>query len=231
MEAKVKSIKKYGNEFKVGLFIILCILGAVYLIARTGKLNIKKDGYHIYVLFDEVAGLGEKAPVNLNGLEVGKVDDIKVSYDNDRTQILLKLWLDKEAKIREGAVASIKTLGLMGEKYIQISSSEGKDFIKPGVTLQGKPYEDLDSLMEESKIIAKNVDNLIGNLNGLTDEVKKLTLNLNYTVEDNQDTISEIVRNLETVSKNFEEFSEDLKRHPWKLLFREKEKKSREKGR
>ena len=107
-------MKKYGNEFKVGLFFVICILGLLYLSFSTGKMGIKKDGYYIYVTFNDVAGLDPKAPVMLNGLEVGKVDDIQVTYDGEDTVIVLKLWLNSEAKVRENPIVYIKTLGLMG---------------------------------------------------------------------------------------------------------------------
>jgi phospholipid/cholesterol/gamma-HCH transport system substrate-binding protein len=210
---------KNTNEFKVGLFVILCIFGLLYLVYSTGKLNIKKDGYHIYVVYDEVVGINKKAPVMLNGLEMGKVEDIKVSYDNDKTQIVLKLWLDKQARIREDPVVSIKTLGLMGEKYIQISSSQGRDFVKQGTVLKGKPYLDMDELMEQIQSISKEV----------MCDVNKLLASINGTVEDNKQSIGQIIKNLEASSRNLEEFSDEVKRHPWKLLFKTKEKPRKEK--
>lgn len=200
-------MKKYSNEFKVGLFILICLFGLFYLTLRTGKLTAKKSGYYLYVTFDEVAGLGKKAPVMLNGFEVGKVEEMKVSYDDDRTIILIKLWLDSSAKIREDAAVSIKTLGLMGEKYIQITSRQG-NFVKPDSTIPGKPYTDLDSMMEQAKL--------------LTDEAKNLAASLNYAVTDNKERVSAIVKNLESTSVNLEELSADLKNHPWKLLSKPK---------
>jgi phospholipid/cholesterol/gamma-HCH transport system substrate-binding protein len=203
-------MKKYGNEFKVGLFVILCILGLAYLTYRTGKLNIKKEGYSINVVFDEIAGLQKKAPVMLNGMEVGKVEDIQPTYENDKTRILLRVWLSKEAKVRENPIVSIKTLGLMGEKYIQISSREGQNFIAPGTTIAGQPYMDMDTLMASAEEIST--------------ELKKLAKEINYSMGGNKDKVSTIVSNFEATSKNFEEFSADIKRHPWKLLYKTKEK-------
>jgi len=206
-------MKKYGNEFLVGLFIILCILGFFYLISSTGKLDLKKEGYYIYVIFDDIAGVQKKAPVMLNGVEIGKVDEIKFIYDNDKTQIKLKLWLKQDARIRENPAISIKTMGLMGEKFIQISSSQGANFIAPEVVLSGNPYLDIDSLTKD--------------VSALTEEVKKLAAGLNDTLDSNKDRISQIVVNLEATSKNFQEFSEDIKKHPWKLLFKGKEAKTK----
>ena len=206
-------MKKYTNEFKVGLFLLLAILGLLYLTYSTGKLNIKKSGYHIYAVFDEIAGLDLKAPVMLNGLEVGKVDEIKFAYDKDKTEIILKLFIDSKAKIRENPTISIKTLGLMGEKYIQISSTKGENFIDPESIVSGKPYLDLDALIEQAQTISEEI----------SQQVNRLLNTVNTALEDNQDSITKIVKNLEATSVNFEEFSEDIKRHPWKLLFKTKE--------
>jgi phospholipid/cholesterol/gamma-HCH transport system substrate-binding protein len=194
-------MKKYGNEFKVGLFIIACVVGISYLVISTGKLNLKKEGYSIFVNFDEIAGLQKKAPVMLNGLEVGKVEDITVNYDNEQTKVVLRIWLDKNAKVRDNALVSIKTLGLMGEKYIQIASHKGGAFLKQDSVLEGRPYLDLDAMMEQAQ--------------GISEEAKKLTELLNSTAEDNKDSINAIV-------KNFEELSADIRKHPWKLLYKTK---------
>lgn len=210
-------MRKYSNEFKVGIFVLLCIGGLFYLTYRTGKLNIKKGGYRIYVVFDEIAGLEKKAPVALNGVKVGKVEDIKISYGNNTTRSILTLWLDEQAKIRDDAVVSVRTLGLMGEKYIQITSSSGKDFIKPESILEGRPYLDMDTLIEQTQSISKDI----------SQQVNKLVTNLNFAVEDNRGNIAEIIKNLESASKNFEEFSADVKQHPWKLLMKEKEKQQK----
>lgn len=206
-------MKKNADEFKVGLFVVICILGLFYLSYSTGKMNFKKEGYYIYVTFNDIAGLAKKAPVMLNGLEVGKVEDIKISYDTNKTCVILKLWIDDKIKVRENPEVSIKTLGLMGEKYIQISSLVGGDFIKPETTVNGNDYTDFDALTKQVQDISS--------------EVKKLTTTLNSAVDNNKESINQIVKNLETTSKNFEEFSEDIKKHPWKLLFKSKDKKAK----
>jgi phospholipid/cholesterol/gamma-HCH transport system substrate-binding protein len=217
--------KNFTNEVKVGIFFFACLLALIYLTVSTGKLDIKSGGYSIYVVFDDIAGLGTKAPVMLNGREVGKVEDIKISYEADTTKIVLKMWVNDEAKIRSQATASIKTLGLMGEKYIQISSNKGDDFIKPDAILVGKPYMDMDALMDEAQSVSKDVGVLVNNVNSLTDEVKKLTVNLNYTVDGNQDKITKIIENMEVTSDNLQLLSEDVKTNPWKLLYKAKEKR------
>ncbi len=207
-------MKKYTNEFKVGLFVIFCLAGLFYLTYSTGKLDIRKKGCHIYVVFSETAGIKNKSPVMLNGYEVGKVDGIRFSYDEDKTRTILQLWLDDTAKVRVNPVVSIKTLGLMGEKYIEIASTEGKDFLRPGAVVEGKPFMDLDDMMEQAQALSKNI----------SEQVNKLLANINGTLGENKESVAAIIKNLEQASKNFEDFSSDIKRHPWKLLFKTKEK-------
>jgi phospholipid/cholesterol/gamma-HCH transport system substrate-binding protein len=187
----------------------------------TGKLDIKKKGYSVHVIFKEAAGLGKKAPVMLNGLEIGKVDEIKPFYDGNKTLISLKLWLEEQAKIREGSTFSIQMMGLMGEKYIQISSSENANFISPGSTLSGDPYVDLSVLITN---LNKAVDENKETLKRAIANFDKVLANTNDVVAGNKDSLARTIKNFETTSQNFEEFSDDLKRNPWKLLFRVKEK-------
>ena len=213
-------MKKYGNEFKVGLFVALCVLGLAYLVLSTGKVDFKKQGYYVYVAFNDVSGLVTKAPVLLNGLEIGKVDDIMVSYEGEDTSVKAKLWIDQKAKIRTNSVATIKTLGLMGEKYVHIASSKEKGFVLPEAVLLGKASLDLDAVLEQAQGISKDISR----------EVERLLVNLNTTISDNKGSISNVMKNLEATSVNFEEFSDDLKRHPWKLLIKGKEKPDKEKN-
>ncbi len=211
-------MRKYTNEFKAGLFIILCILGLVYITYSTGKLDIRNKGYNIYVAFDEISGLENKAPVMLNGLEVGKVEEITPVYDNDKIYILLKLWIKNEVKVGRDARVSIKTLGLMGEKYVQISSHQCREYVLPGQTLSGRSMIDIDVLMEQTSSLGKKLDSLIA-------EIKSVSKKVNNMLGGNMPSINRIISNLESTSNNFEELSADLKRHPWKLLFKTKDKK------
>ena len=239
----MKKPKKLSNELKVGLFFVFCLIGLIYMTFSTGKVHLSEEGYHIYIVFDDVSGLQKNSPVMLNGLEVGRVIQLKVSNKGQDTKIILKALLRHGTKIWNDPEITIKTLGLMGEKYVHIKSIRRDKFIEPGVTLIGKTPGDMDKLFGEAEVLAKNV-------NDLALEVKKLTINLNETVTENrtsvkksldnigeiteqikltlksnEDSLNTIIKNLDGTSTNLNELSEDLKRNPWKLFFRTREKK------
>lgn len=207
-------------EFQVGFFVLICLTGLAYMTFRTGKLDFRQKGYHVYVLFDESAGLGKKAPVMLNGIEVGRVDDLRPFYEQETTRVKLKIWLEDQAKIREQSYITIKMMGMMGEKYVHIESSREQGFVKPNSVIEGQAYVDLDTLIRNlNDMVSENRDMIhegIASINQLLSSVTDM-------VQDNKDSLSRTIRNFEITSENFEEFSDDLKRNPWKLLFRSKE--------
>jgi len=211
-------MKKYANVIAVIVFILISIIGFLYLTLSTGKLHLKDTGYNIYVIFDDVSGLQKNSPVMLNGLEVGRVIELAVYNKDNQSKIKLKLLINKGVAIQENPEISIKTLGLMGEKFIHIKSSEETGTIKSETVLIGKSPADMDALFNEAVSLSKDASKLI-------EEVKLLAKNLNETLEENQDNLNNIVSNFEGTSKNLEEFSLDLKNHPWKLFFRQKDKK------
>jgi phospholipid/cholesterol/gamma-HCH transport system substrate-binding protein len=217
-------MKKYSNEFKVGIMIILALTGLGLLTFKAGDFHFKKQGYRVYVMFDNIMGLENSAPVRLRGLEVGRVEDISVNYTNDKTEIVLTLWIDDKYKIRGTPEVYIRTLGLMGEKYVQIiDQSQSREFVKAETVLQGRNPADFEELIDSADEIAQNANNLIL-------EVTALTKDIRLTLDENNDSIARTIAHLEGTSRNFEEFSEDIKQHPWKLLFRTKERKKRKNG-
>ncbi|MFC1703967.1 MlaD family protein [Candidatus Omnitrophota bacterium] len=205
---------RINNEVKVGMVVVICLVALGVLTFKVGDFSFHQEGYEVNVEFRNIDGIETNAPVRLNGLEVGKVTDLEIVYDKE-TKIVLTLWIDQSAKVREGTKASVKTMGLMGEKYIALTDENiSEEFLQPGVTIVGKEPIDIDALMAKGDVIADNV--------------QAITQNIKERLEINKESIDEIIENFKYVSENFEILSDDLKRNPWKLLFRTKEKKKEE---
>ena len=212
--------KVFTNEVKTGLLVILCVGILVGLTVMAGNFAVFDETYKLKAIFTNVAGVEADAPVRLSGVEVGKVDSIKLNYKKDGSMnILIDMTLEKRAKLREGALAKVATLGLMGEKYIELTSGEeGATIIKANSTIPGKDPADMDAIVEEAQAMMKTAS-------ATMDNISKLAANLNDAVSDNKSGIDEIVDNLKNTTQNFEEFSDDIKRNPWKLLVKGREKK------
>ncbi|NQT95605.1 MAG: MCE family protein [Candidatus Omnitrophica bacterium] len=212
--------KIFTNEVKTGLVVIVCLGILIAFTVSIGKFtNIGKQ-YQIKAAFSKVAGVQNDAPVRLSGVEIGKVDDVQLLYTKDGdTNVLLTLTIDNSAKLREGAEAYVTTLGLMGEKYIELSpGAKAAAYIKPGARITGKDPLQMEELIEIGQRIAEEVEKTLGDISSLTKHLDEL-------VVENKTDINSIVGNLERTTSNLEEFSDDIKKNPWKLLVKGKEKK------
>ncbi|MEJ5300026.1 MAG: outer membrane lipid asymmetry maintenance protein MlaD [Thermodesulforhabdaceae bacterium] len=117
-------------EIMVGFFILLGILAMGYVSLKLGKIGIlNRDEYIVYATFSNVSGLKKKAPVTMSGVEIGRVENITL---NGSGRAKVALVINKNVKLSEDCIASIKTMGIIGDKYIAISQGGLDSYIQPG---------------------------------------------------------------------------------------------------
>lgn len=116
-------------ETTVGVFMVLGILCLTYLSIRLGKMEVLgSDGYELQAIFSNSGGLKTGSLVMIAGVEVGRVKSVTLDDYRARVQINLPLGLE----IQEDAIASVKTKGLIGEKFIEITPGGSDRILKPG---------------------------------------------------------------------------------------------------
>ncbi len=132
-------------EFAVGMFLLLGFVLTGYISFRLGEVGFwNRNEYTVYARFSNVAGLKKKAPVTIAGVEVGYVDNIQL----DNGQALVTLKIKKEVKLEEDAIASIKTMGIIGDKYVAISPGGMDEYIEPGGEIMDtQPPLDIEELL------------------------------------------------------------------------------------
>jgi phospholipid/cholesterol/gamma-HCH transport system substrate-binding protein len=211
--------KVFTNEVKTGLVVFLCLGILAGLTIMAGNFKLFQKAYSLNVVFSNASGIKKDAPVRLSGVEVGRVENVQLVYRKEGdTIVLVKLELDDSARVRQGAKASVTTLGLMGEKYIELSPGDkGSQLIKHGDTIQGKDPIDIDAIIEEATSTMQAAKDAMIN-------ISSLAKNLDKAVGDNRGNIDEIMNNLRRTTDNLEEFTDDIKRNPWKLLVKDKDK-------
>jgi phospholipid/cholesterol/gamma-HCH transport system substrate-binding protein len=127
-------MKKYSMETIVGIFVVIGLLCIGYMTVKLGKLPIfGGDYYMLYARFSSVSGLRVDSPVEIGGIEAGRVEQLNM--DQDTQMAVVTLRIEKGFKVYEDAIASIKTSGLIGDKFIKIDPGGGSDILKPGGTI------------------------------------------------------------------------------------------------
>jgi phospholipid/cholesterol/gamma-HCH transport system substrate-binding protein len=205
-----------SNTARVGLFMLIALIVLGVFIVKIQEIPIGTQGGRVRVkaVFPSVAGLDEKSPVRVAGVRVGIVD--KITLQGDRA--LVTLALEPGVVLHEGATAQVTSLGMLGDKYVELF---------PG-KLTG-PLLPRDTVLTGTSPVA--FDEVMKNLNDIGGDVKSVTASLRQSLGGpaGQQRLDEIIENIRQLSAdlkaaveanrnnvdatigNFREFSDTLK--------------------
>lgn len=146
-------MEKTKLEFVVGLFVLVGIVCLGYLSVKLGKLElIGGNVYEVVAQFNTASGLKPGSSIEIAGVEVGRVRAITLKED----RAAVTLAVDKTVKLYTDTIASIKTRGIIGEKFLALSPGGGGDPLNPGDTIRdtesGLDLEELVSQYVHGKV-------------------------------------------------------------------------------
>lgn len=233
-----------SNQKKIGLMVVLTLIMLVVMIVRSGNFSFTRQGSIVKVQFKDIDGVNLNSPVMYNGYEVGVVKDIHIIDSDNEIKMELTIWLDDQAKLRRGAKAYVKNLGFMGEKYVGMTSGE-KDgpYLVDGATIIGQDPTNFEQLVRDGQEIVdqmkeiamnvnerlaknkNNVDEILTNVNASMKNISSISTTIDERFSKNKGNVDTLLSNFNVMSTNLEELSYDLKLHPWKIMYRSKDKK------
>jgi phospholipid/cholesterol/gamma-HCH transport system substrate-binding protein len=144
-------MKKASIETAVGLFVLIGILCVGYLTVKLGKMEILgKDYYSVDAQFDSVTGLKVGANVEMAGVPIGKVEAI--ALDPERQVARVRLKIQQSVVLTDDTIASVKTAGMIGDKYIKLSPGGSDLILKSGDTII-----ETESALDLEELISKYV--------------------------------------------------------------------------
>ena len=138
-------MKKYSKETVVGIFVVIGLVCIGYMTVKLGNVGFFGDNtYSLFAKFNTVTGLREGNPVIMLGLDIGKVE--KFTMDQENQQVMVQFKINKGIEVYDDAIASIKTEGLIGDKYVAIDPGGGGDLLADGdsITDTNSPTDIMD---------------------------------------------------------------------------------------
>jgi len=142
-------MKQNTLEFAVGLFILIGFGAFVYLALQLGEVPFLRQGstYVLRAEFDNVAGIKKGASVQVAGVTVGEVAEITLS---DTEAALLSLRIEKSLKVSVDSIASVKSQGIIGDKFIQLNLGGDEKKFGPGeIIRETESSVDIESLISK----------------------------------------------------------------------------------
>lgn len=139
------------RETAVGIFVLIGIVCVAWLAIKLGRMEMfSQQGFDLAARFDSASGLRVGADVELAGVPVGRVTSITLDPDPMHSQAIVKFKLAHNLHLSEDSMASIKTSGLIGDKYVSLSRGGSETELKNGDTIN-----DTESPMDLESLISK----------------------------------------------------------------------------
>ena len=182
-------------ETRLGIFFALALVAAVVILEVIGTGNLFKKGVPVKANFKSITELKKGDAVKMAGVEIGKVDDIKLAQG--RVEVTMRLNTD--ADVRTDSKASIKFVGLMGQNYVSLEfGSANAPKVGPGTVLETEEQADLNTLMVKLQSVAEGVEGLTRNFSG--ENFANLLGPFTDFLKENNPKLSAILGNMQSIS-------------------------------
>ncbi|TYB30995.1 MAG: MCE family protein [Candidatus Mcinerneyibacterium aminivorans] len=213
------------KEKKWGIFVSIGVILLFLVFFLFGEVKLFREGYNIYVKYNFTGGLSENAPVRLAGVNVGNVEKVKMQYtQKEQVYILVKLWIKEDIKFRENARFYINTLGLLGEKYVEISPGSSKaPYLPENATVVGVDPLSTEELYSKGKALADDLQEILKTLRRLLNEetfevlvdsfksVENVMNQLDIMLKENRSNIKRTTDNFRKSSESLPEIAGNLR--------------------
>ena len=216
-------------ELKVGMFVFAGLVVLLIFVLYIGDFQNSLSTYRVNFTFNFINGVKLGSPVRFAGVDVGEVKAINFIFPvkGEKPKVRMVGTITRNIKIPLDSTVWVNTLGILGEKYIEIMP--GKDFenvAKDGETMVGNDPFAMQEFGEMAKSVVTKLDATLTGINGVADSVKALTLNLDdgvTRIKNGEGTVGKLMYSDELYNE-LEALVVDLKSHPWKLFWKGKEK-------
>ncbi|OQX96366.1 hypothetical protein B6I21_01170 [candidate division KSB1 bacterium 4572_119] len=197
-----------SNEIKAGCFVVISIFLLMAFLIIISGLDLFKSTKTYIARFKNTSGIEVGSLVRYGGLEVGTVKEVGIS-DEDNSFINFIVEIDEDVPVKEDSKVIITSIGIMGEYYIEIATGTPQSkLLPPGSLLNCEDVpplmmltESFDKLTDQLSVTIDGINQMLGNEN--QKEFTKILTNVNLLLEDNQQTVSSLVENMNAVLQNF----------------------------
>ena len=188
---------------KVGAFTVggLMAFGAATMSLGNIHFGVD-DNYIVYAGFRKVIGLEPQAAVRLSGVPIGKVIDIV----NDGGGVTVTMEIDNEAQIPQNSSVAVASVGVMGDKFINITPSKSGAYLQNGDYIYGIDEVGMESMFESLDKVIDKVDTLLANMNNIVGDptVQSSLIEMSENMKNASEHMNGMMETLERITNNNE---------------------------
>ena len=200
---------KNSLETKLGIFVVLAVFAAVFIVEILGGTEMFIAGKHVIAEFNTAQDLKVGDSVKMAGVEIGRVEKIGLDVTNSKVTVTMKLR--KDSVVKTDSTAIIKFTGLMGQNYVGVSfGTPGAPLASDSTVLQSQEQPDLSAIMTKLDNAASDIATVANSFSGdridnilgpLTDFMKQNSAPLTATISNIKNVSSQIAAGQGTIGK------------------------------
>lgn len=206
-------MRKVGAEIASGVAIFLAFLIFVFGFIFLKNTALKSGSYSLFIQFKDVTGLEPNDVVNVAGLKIGQVEDFELKG----LTVLVEILVNEEVKLPKDSRAQIKSLGMVGEKVVDIIPGVASEVLKDGDSLEGSHAGDFSDLSGPMAGLVEQAEQLFERLRstfetvfdeGTQRDLKESLLHVNKVssaLDRNSDNFEKALANMENISANLDQ--------------------------
>jgi phospholipid/cholesterol/gamma-HCH transport system substrate-binding protein len=184
-------------ETRLGIFVALALIAIVVILELIGGVERFERGYALNALFSTVQDLKQGDRVKMAGVEVGRVEDVKLDETNNKVRVVMKL--KKGVQVRTDSTATIKFTGLMGQNFVSLDfGTPAAPVAEPGTFLATSEQPDLSAVMAKIDNAANGLQNLLGSFTG--EKIDNLLGPFTDFLKANREPLTATIANMQAVS-------------------------------
>ncbi len=172
-----------NRNFRVGIFIVVTMaILAVFVFMVGSRESLFRSNYSVRADFANVSGLNEGADVRVGGIRKGAVKSISLpKRPDEKIVVLMDLAKETQSIVKLDSVAAIKSEGMLGDKYIEVSfGTVNAAQLKGGETIGSQPPIDVSDLFAKTNQILDTTQGALENIQGATANINEISLKINH---------------------------------------------------
>lgn len=198
---------------RVGSFVVITfIIFTGVIIMLSGKFGMFARTISVRAYFSDVGGLLKGAPVYFSGVEVGKVKDVRL-VSPEKVEVIMKIGVDEAKKIPSDSVATLRTMGVLGDVVVEIERGEALEPLTDGMSMRGEALKTIPQAFRVFEDLAKRMTEVAQSLNKITTSISEGKGTVGKLIVDPElyNRLLSMVSRLESASKEIENIVRTLK--------------------
>jgi phospholipid/cholesterol/gamma-HCH transport system substrate-binding protein len=211
-------MRRWTNEVIVGAAIVLAIAIGIYGYVYLREIPVRQRGFEMTIIFENVTGLENGDGVTVSGLKVGHIEQMRLESGH----VAVRVWMDGKVPFPRDSRAAIRSIGMIGEKYIDLIPGNAKESLQEGDTIVGTYISDLADAGGSLSDLMSQATSLLSKLNAALDtamhrnapqalaisldNIQRLANRLDRSLEKNMNHLDNTMANLDTISSGVGSF-------------------------